>query len=182
MTYRIARGEQGVLTYEPYKSYLLPHWRFRTIPIARASSERLWETFLEFYEEHDFVGMDMTRKFIQMGMTRAKRYANHKGGRKYVDGKEKGNSIGESTGHKGKEEKEEASRIFKEVWETCKVHEGYGVLKKEFLMEQKAWEVINKKIKHTRERKILSVKMVKKRNSQRCQESRSQKVVEQGSD
>ena len=29
------------------------------------------------------MGMDMARKFIQMGMTRSKRYANYKGGRKF---------------------------------------------------------------------------------------------------
>jgi hypothetical protein len=28
--YRVGRGEQGVLSVEPYKSELLPHWRFRT--------------------------------------------------------------------------------------------------------------------------------------------------------
>jgi hypothetical protein len=89
MTYHIGRGEQGVLTYEPYKSFLLPYWRFRTVPIARTSSENLWEKFQQFYEENDFVGMDMAQKFIQMGMTRSKRYANYKGGRKYVDGKRK---------------------------------------------------------------------------------------------
>ena len=27
-SYRISRGEQGVLTFEPYKSILQPHWRF----------------------------------------------------------------------------------------------------------------------------------------------------------
>lgn len=40
------------------------------------------------YEDYkaaeDFPGMDMTRKFVQMGVTRARRYANHKGGRKYA--------------------------------------------------------------------------------------------------
>ena len=140
MEYRIGRGEQGVLSYEPYKSYLLPIWRFRTIPIACTSSEALWEKFLQFYGDEDFVGMDMTRKFIQMGMTRSKRYANYKGGRKYVDGKEKGNVIDRSEGHKGKEEKEEASRVFRRVWERCKEHEGYAILKEAFLAEQKEWE------------------------------------------
>ena len=81
----------------------------------------------------------MTRKFIQMGMTRSKRYANYKGGRKYVDGKGNGNMIGKSKGHEGKAEKEEASRIFKEVWERCRVHEGYLELKKDFLRDQKEW-------------------------------------------
>lgn len=27
--YKVAKGEQGVLTVEPYKSEILPHWRFR---------------------------------------------------------------------------------------------------------------------------------------------------------
>lgn len=109
------------------------------MPITRTSSETLWEKFLEFYEQDDFVGMDMTRKFIQMGMTRAKRYANYEGGRKYVDGQEKGNVIEKSKGHDGREEKEEASRIFREVWERCRSHEGYLEMKKEFVKEQKEW-------------------------------------------
>jgi hypothetical protein len=66
MSYRIGRGEQGVLTFEPYKSVLLPLWRFRTTEIARKSSEELWERFEEYDRQDDFVGMDMTRKFIQM--------------------------------------------------------------------------------------------------------------------
>lgn len=81
----------------------------------------------------------MTRKFIQMGMTRSKRYANYKGGRKYVDGKEKGNLIEKSKGHDGREEKEEVSRIFREVWERCRGHERYLEMKKEFLKEQREW-------------------------------------------
>jgi hypothetical protein len=31
----------------------------------------------------DFVGMDMARKFLQMGYTRSRRYANHRSGRKF---------------------------------------------------------------------------------------------------
>lgn len=40
--------------------------------------------FLAYGREGDFVGMDMARKFLQMGMTRARRYANHRSGQKYV--------------------------------------------------------------------------------------------------
>ncbi|KAL8769950.1 MAG: hypothetical protein Q9209_004197 [Squamulea sp. 1 TL-2023] len=137
MSYRIGRGEQGVLTFEPYKSALLPHWKFRTVPIAKVSSRALWEKFLQYEHEDDFVGMDMARKFIQMGMTRAKRYANHKGGRKY-DGK--GKELEKSTGHKDMKEKEEASQVFREVWERFKKHEGYLLKKEAFLAEQKAWD------------------------------------------
>ena len=69
-------------------------------------------------------------------MTRAKRYSNHKGGRKYdAEGKEKA-----KVDHEGKAEKEEASRIFREVWEKCKVHEGYSEKKRRFIEEQKDWE------------------------------------------
>ena len=86
--YRIGRGEQGVLLVEPYKSELLPHWRFKTPAIARESSEKLYAMFEAYKRQGDFVGMDMARKFIQMGYTRARRYANHKSGRKYeADGK-----------------------------------------------------------------------------------------------
>lgn len=81
--YRVGRGEQGVLLVEPYKSELLPHWRFRTPDIARTSAEQLYACFEHYGVAGDFVGMDMARKFLQMGFTRARRYANHKSGRKW---------------------------------------------------------------------------------------------------
>lgn len=86
--YRIGRGEQGVLLVQPYKSELLPHWRFRTPDIARESAAKLTEMFLAYKEQDDFVGMDMARKFLQMGYTRSRRYANHKSGRKWSPGRE----------------------------------------------------------------------------------------------
>lgn len=86
--YRVGKGEQGVLMVEPYKSEILPHWRFRDPKEARASAKELVMKFNEYKSDEDFVGMDMTRKFIQMGYTRARRYANHKSGKKYgTDGK-----------------------------------------------------------------------------------------------
>ena len=150
MSYRIARGEMGVLTFEPYKSQLLPFWRFKTPKIAQESSRILWDQFVKFGEQGDFVGMDMSRKFIQMGMTRAKRYANHKGGRKYEqkvgdgeDGARK--ELPKSVGHKDKEEKEEASRIFREAWEKCKADDTYIRLKEAFTKEQREWDKEQKK-------------------------------------
>lgn len=82
--YRVGRGEQGVLSVEPYKSEILPHWRFRTADVARASAAKIYELFLAYRDAGDFVGMDMARKFIQMGWTRSLRYFNHRTGRKYV--------------------------------------------------------------------------------------------------
>ena len=138
MSYRIAKGEQGVLTFEPYKSFLLPLWRFRTPAIAQKSAEELWERFEDYDAEGDFVGMDMSRKFIQMGMTRAKRYANHAGGRKYD--KVTGEELEKSNVHKDYAEKLEASNIFREYWLKCKEHEGYADKKEMFLTEQKEWD------------------------------------------
>ncbi len=82
--YRVGRGEQGVLLVEPYKSELLPHWRFRTPEVARASAAKIFELYEAYRAAGDFVGMDMARKYLQMGWTRSMRYANHRTGKKYV--------------------------------------------------------------------------------------------------
>lgn len=81
--YCIGKGEQGVLLVEPYKSEILPCWKFKTPEIAHQSSEAIYALFVAYKEQDDFVGMDMARKFLQMGYTRSRRYANHKSGRKY---------------------------------------------------------------------------------------------------
>ena len=84
--YRIGKGEQGVLLVQPYKSEILPHWRFKTPQVAYSSANQIYEMFLDYKAKEDFVGMDMARKFLQMGYTRSRRYANHKSGRKYSEG------------------------------------------------------------------------------------------------
>ena len=81
--YRIGRGEQGVLLVRPYTEDICKHWRFRDVPTASQSSNQIYEMFLEYKRQGDFVGMDMARKFLEMGHTRARRYANHKDGKKY---------------------------------------------------------------------------------------------------
>jgi hypothetical protein len=83
--YVIGKGEQGVLIAEPYKSEILPYWRFATPEAAEESASTIYAMFLGYKKEHDFVGMDMARKFLQMGFTRSRRYANHSDGNKYND-------------------------------------------------------------------------------------------------
>lgn len=123
--YRIGRGEQGVLLVEPYKSEILPHWRFKTPEIAAASSEKIYEMFLEYKRKRDFVGMDMARKFLQMGITRARRYANHPSGRKYKKGTREIIPIeGED------EEKAESARIFQAKYYLVKRDEVYRAMLK----------------------------------------------------
>lgn len=137
MAYRIGRGEQFFLTFEPYKSALLPLWRFRTVSVAEKSAADLWQRFEAFGEQGDFIGMDMARKFFQMGMTRAKRYANHAGGRK--NSKASGQELPKSDNDVGKEEKEHVSQLFRKQWQRCRQHKTYMMLKGAFLAEQKAW-------------------------------------------
>ena len=81
--YRVGRGEQGVLLVQPYKREIGQYWRFKTPEIARKSAETIWELFSNYLSDGDFVGADMARKYLQMGWTRARRYANHSSGRKY---------------------------------------------------------------------------------------------------
>ena len=80
--YRIGRGEQGVFHAEPYKGELLPLWKFKDEVAARESSEAIYQKFLEYRGAGDFVGMDVARKYLQMGYTRSQRYARHEGGNK----------------------------------------------------------------------------------------------------
>lgn len=116
--YRVGRGEQGVLLVEPYKSELLPLWRFRTPEIARESCDQLAEKFEEYRQQDDFVGMDMARKFIQMGYTRARRYANYPGGRKYAES-------GEINERDTDPVKAESAAIFKAKWDEIRADEDY---------------------------------------------------------
>ena len=81
--YRIGRGEQGVLLVRPYTDKICKYWRFKTVQEAKKSAEKIYTMYADFRAKNDFVGMDMCRKFLEMGFTRARRYANHKNGKKY---------------------------------------------------------------------------------------------------
>ena len=81
--YRIGRGEQGVLLVRPYTNDICKYWKFRTPKIAEESAKTIYKMYLDYREKSDFVGMDMCRKFLEMGFTRARRYANHRDGKKY---------------------------------------------------------------------------------------------------
>ena len=81
--YRIGRGEQGVLLVRPYTDDICAHWRFKTPEIAVESANHIYGMFLDYRDQEDFIGMDMCRKFLEMGFTRSRRYANHNSGRKY---------------------------------------------------------------------------------------------------
>ena len=117
--YRVGKGEQGVLIAQPYKGELLPLWRFKTPEIAKASAAALWKAFVAYRKQRDFVGMDMARKFLQMGFTRARRYANHKSGVKYAARRVVKPVVAD-------EEKAAAATIFYAVWQKAERDRTYA--------------------------------------------------------
>src|SRR5690349_5438880 len=138
--YRTGRGEQGVLLVEPYKSEILPFWRFKTPAIAKKSAKAIYRLFLQYKKEKDFAGMDMARKFLQMGYTRSRRYANHRSGKKY-QGPVPNDKKGQSGAH-GREPlplvkdeiKAHSARIFYEFWQKAKRDRLYSKLLEEHKM------------------------------------------------
>ena len=109
--YRIGRGEQGVLLVRPYTDDICAHWRFKTPEIAVKSSNKIFAMYLDYRDEEDFIGMDMCRKFLEMGFTRSRRYANHRDGKKYD---KEGNIIPQEKDHATCHFAESA-QIFKKV-------------------------------------------------------------------
>ncbi len=125
--YKVGKGEQGVLLCEPYKGEILPYWRFRTPEIATESSEKILVLFYEYLQKGDFIGADMARKFLQMGFTRARRYANYKGGKKYDKESHEQNTKGT-----GDPLKIESAQIFFDVWKKAEADEKYQAQKKQW--------------------------------------------------
>jgi hypothetical protein len=121
--YQVGRGEQGVLLVEPYKSEILSHWRFNTVPEAKRSSKKIYGLFLAYLKAEDFPGVDMARKLLQMGWTRARRYANHKGGRKYEQ------NSGKELPRQVDAEKTQAAKVFYEVYVRARESRRYRRLK-----------------------------------------------------
>ena len=126
--YRIGRGEQGVLLVRPYTDGICRHWRFKTLKEARVSSQKIFDMYLDYRILKDFVGMDMCRKFLEMGFTRARRYANHKDRKKYgKDGKVLPQEKDWATSEKAK-----AAKRFKEFRDLVTQDEFYISMRKEW--------------------------------------------------
>jgi len=126
--YRIGRGEQGVLLVRPYTNDICAHWRFVDETTARKSSAKIYSMYLNYKDNRDFIGMDMARKFLEMGFTRARRYANHSSGRKYTkDGKIRPQQTDALHNVKAK-----SAKIFKEVRDRVAYDPEYVTMRKEW--------------------------------------------------
>ena len=126
--YRIARGEQGVLLVRPYTDDICVHWRFVDVVTARKSAVKIYEMYQDYKRQKDFIGMDMARKFLEMGFTRARRYANHSSGRKYdSSGKVRPQEVDWKTNEKAR-----AAQVFKEVRDKVAYDPVYQQMRKEW--------------------------------------------------
>ncbi len=126
--YRIGRGEQGVLLVRPYTNDICAHWRFKTPEIAVESANHIFGMYLDYRDEEDFIGMDMCRKFLEMGFTRSRRYANHRNGKKYD---KEGNVIPQEKDHATCHFAESA-KIFKRVRDIVAKSEQYVRMRKQW--------------------------------------------------
>ena len=113
---------------EPYKSEISPHWRFKTPLIAKRSAKSIYKMFLAYLRDDEFVGADMARKFLQMGYTRARRYANYKSGRKY----DKARNYALRERGTGDPNKAESAAIFYDFWKKAEANRDYANRKKDW--------------------------------------------------
>ena len=125
--YRVGRGQQGVLICEPYKSDICAHWRFKTIREAQVSSQNILVMFYSYLNADDFVGADMAKKFLHMGFTRSRRFANHRDGTKYNDD----GSIIPQEPDALTCEKAHSARIFYSAWKEARENKKYLQMKAE---------------------------------------------------
>ena len=124
--YRIGRGEQGVLLVRPYTNDICSHWRFVNENIARKSANKIYSMFLDYKDKQDFIGMDMARKFLEMGFTRSRRYANHSDGRKYAED----GSIRPQSPDALYCEKSKSARVFKQMRDKAAYDPTYKQMRK----------------------------------------------------
>ena len=130
--YRIGRGEQGVLLVRPYTNDICAHWRFKTPDEAVRSSNKIFAMYLDYRDEKDFIGMDMCRKFLEMGFTRSRRYANHHTGKKYD---EEGNVRPQEPDHDTCDYAKSA-QVFKKVRDIVAYNDTYKRMRKDWRKQE----------------------------------------------
>jgi hypothetical protein len=135
--YRIGRGEQGVLLVRPYTDVICKHWRFKTLKEAKKSAKHIYNMYADYRVIRDFIGMDMCRKFLEMGFTRARRYANHKDGKKY----DKNRNILPQEPDALTSEKAQSARVFK-IWRDVITHDPiYIKMRKVWRENEYVWRI-----------------------------------------
>jgi hypothetical protein len=117
------------------------------VAIATKSARKIFELFQAYKKKNDFVGMDMARKFLQMGFTRARRYANHASGKKFVKNPQKKKTVRALKKARIKvlpqmnnaltSQKAQAARVFYGYYKKTRDDKEYIMMKKKFTMLHK---------------------------------------------
>ena len=118
--YEIGRGERGAFKVQPYKDEFLPLWGIKSLSEAEEAAEAIFDRYREYRADGEFVGMDMARKYLQMGWTRGLRYAKYPGGRKRGDDGEE-----REPQRWYDEEKREVSLVYKEYLDRVREDDEY---------------------------------------------------------
>tara|TARA_R100000406_G_C3111264_1_gene124441 strand:- start:2103 stop:2375 length:273 start_codon:yes stop_codon:yes gene_type:complete len=89
--------------------------------------------FYEYLSQGDFVGADMAKKYLHMGFTRARRYANHRDGKKYAsDGTVLPQEPDALTC-----EKAQSAKVFYSCWKEARENQVYLKMKQKFKADKK---------------------------------------------
>ncbi len=136
LLYEIGRGQQGVLICEPYKSELYPIWKFRTEEIAKDSAEKIYSRFKKYLKDGDFVGADMAKKYLHMGFTRSRRYANHKSGKKWSQEGGEWKILPQEEDWETNE-KARSARVFYSYWKMAREDKKYLQEKEKFIYDKR---------------------------------------------
>jgi len=82
--YDTSTGVSGVFSVSPYKDQLIKDFTFKNVKQSRKSAKNLYNKFKLYREKMDFIGMDMTRKFLELGYLQSLRFSKFPGGKKYT--------------------------------------------------------------------------------------------------
>ncbi len=96
--------------------------------VARKSADKIYSMYVDYKDEQDFIGMDMARKFLEMGFTRSRRYANHPSGKKYAED----GSVRPQSPDALHCEKARSARVFKEMRDRVAKDETYVIMRKQW--------------------------------------------------
>lgn len=70
--YPLEMDDSAALTVTPYSERLLPYWRYGSKAEAAQSAAQLYECYTQYKEKADFVGMDVARRLLRLGMRRSR--------------------------------------------------------------------------------------------------------------
>ena len=73
--YPLDMDDEQALDVAPYASRIVPFWRYRSTAEASTSAAQLYELYTRYKEANDFVGMDVVRRLLRLGLKYARNLA-----------------------------------------------------------------------------------------------------------